>query len=71
MVVECAFASNSDYIVTSNIKDFWNAELKGFGFNEGAIASTVAHDSHNLLVAGVTEADMAFYMGIAYATHNP
>ncbi|MHA1581463.1 MAG: adenine deaminase [Candidatus Baldrarchaeia archaeon] len=34
--------------------------VKGFGFKEGAIASTVAHDSHNLLVAGVNEKDMAF-----------
>ena len=34
--------------------------VKGFGFKEGAIASTVAHDSHNLLVAGVDEEDMAF-----------
>jgi len=34
--------------------------VKGFGFKEGAIASTVAHDSHNLLVAGVNEGDMAF-----------
>lgn len=34
--------------------------VKGFGFKEGAIASTVAHDSHNLLVAGVNDEDMAF-----------
>lgn len=34
--------------------------VKGFGFKEGAIASTVAHDSHNLLVAGVNNEDMAF-----------
>jgi predicted nucleic acid-binding protein len=32
MIFECAFASNSDYLITSNIKDFRNAELKGFGF---------------------------------------
>jgi predicted nucleic acid-binding protein len=32
MVYECAFASNSDYIITSNVKDFRSAELKGFGF---------------------------------------
>lgn len=32
MIVECAFASNSDYLITSNIKNFKNAELKGFGF---------------------------------------
>jgi putative PIN family toxin of toxin-antitoxin system len=30
--VECAFASNSDYLVTSNTKDFKNTQLKGFGF---------------------------------------
>ena len=30
--MECAFASNSDYLVTSNVKDFKRGELKGFGF---------------------------------------
>lgn len=34
--------------------------VKGFGFKEGAIASTVAHDSHNLLVAGVNDRDMVY-----------
>ena len=32
MVFECAFASNSDYLITSNIKDFKQSELKGFNF---------------------------------------
>ncbi len=32
MVYECAFVSNSEYLVTSNIRDFTNAELKGFAF---------------------------------------
>ncbi|MEM4405294.1 MAG: adenine deaminase, partial [Nitrososphaerota archaeon] len=32
---------------------------KGFGFREGAISSTVAHDSHNLLVLGMSERDMS------------
>jgi putative PIN family toxin of toxin-antitoxin system len=32
MVVECAFASNSDYLITSNVKDFQRGELKGFRF---------------------------------------
>ena len=31
--VECAFASNSEYLVTGNIKDFKKSELKGFKFN--------------------------------------
>ena len=30
--VECAFASNSKYIVTSNTKDYKNSELIGFPF---------------------------------------
>jgi putative PIN family toxin of toxin-antitoxin system len=32
MIVECAFASNSEFVITSNVRDFENAELKGFGF---------------------------------------
>jgi adenine deaminase len=34
--------------------------VKGFGFGAGAVASTVAHDSHNLLILGTSDADMAF-----------
>jgi adenine deaminase len=34
--------------------------VQGFGFNTPcAIASTVAHDSHNLIIAGTSEPDMA------------
>ncbi len=36
------------------------AFTKGFGFEGGAVASTVAHDSHNLLLVGTDEKDMAF-----------
>lgn len=32
---------------------------KGFGFKKGAVSSTVAHDSHNLMVIGYDERDMA------------
>ncbi len=32
---------------------------KGFGIRCGAMASTVAHDAHNLLVVGTNDADMA------------
>ena len=35
------------------------ALVKGLGLNRGALASTVAHDSHNILVAGVEEKAMA------------
>lgn len=33
--------------------------LRGFGLKRGAIASSVAHDSHNVLIAGVDDASMA------------
>lgn len=36
------------------------AFVNGFGLREGAIASTVAHDSHNIVVIGASEEDMAF-----------
>ncbi|MDY0110314.1 MAG: adenine deaminase [Candidatus Krumholzibacteria bacterium] len=32
--------------------------IRGFGIRRGAIASTVAHDAHNLIVLGATDADM-------------
>ena len=33
--------------------------VRGFGLRQGALASSVAHDSHNIIVVGVTDADMA------------
>ncbi len=33
--------------------------LKGYGLKSGAVATTVAHDSHNVIVAGTNDADMA------------
>jgi len=32
--------------------------VKGFGFKRGAIASSVAHDSHNIIIAGTNDEDM-------------
>ena len=32
--------------------------ITGFGFNKGAMASTVAHDSHNLICIGTSDEDM-------------
>ncbi len=32
--------------------------IKGFGLREGALASTVAHDSHNLMVVGTSDEDI-------------
>lgn len=36
------------------------ALLKGYGIKEGAIALSVAHDSHNIIVVGVNDDDMEF-----------
>lgn len=33
--------------------------VRGFGLKSGAIAATVAHDSHNICVLGTSDADMA------------
>jgi adenine deaminase len=32
--------------------------VRGFGFREGAIASSVGHDSHNLVIVGANDADI-------------
>jgi adenine deaminase len=32
--------------------------VRGFGFTNGAIASSVSHDSHNLIIAGTNDHDM-------------
>jgi adenine deaminase len=34
--------------------------VHGLGLRRGAVASTIAHDNHNLLVAGMADADMLF-----------
>lgn len=34
--------------------------IRGIGLKEGAIAASVSHDSHNLIVIGTGEAEMAF-----------
>lgn len=33
--------------------------VRGFGLSKGALASSVAHDHHNIIVAGTNDADMA------------
>ena len=34
--------------------------LKGYGLKEGAVATSVAHDSHNIICVGANDSDMAF-----------
>ena len=37
--------------------------VRGFGMQNGALASSVAHDHHNIIVAGTNDADMAACVG--------
>lgn len=34
--------------------------LRGYGLTEGAVATSVAHDSHNIICVGASDEDMAF-----------
>lgn len=34
--------------------------LQGYGLKQGAIATSIAHDSHNIIVVGTNEKDMAY-----------
>lgn len=36
------------------------ALLRGYGIKEGAVAISIAHDSHNIIVVGTNDGDMAF-----------
>jgi len=47
MICECAFASNSDYLITSNIRDFRSGELKELGFK-----AITPKDFYNLWKSG-------------------
>ena len=44
--------------------------LRGFGLENGAVASSVGHDSHNLIVAGTNEADMQIALRTIAATQG-
>ncbi len=43
-----------------NTKHIGLGYISGMGLKKGAIASTVSHDNHNLIVIGTNEEDMAF-----------
>lgn len=63
---EFIYDSSSDIVkvaVVERHQDTGNvavALLKGYGIREGAVALSVAHDSHNIIVVGVNDEDMAF-----------
>jgi adenine deaminase len=44
--------------------EFAHGFIKNFNLKEGAIASSVGHDAHNIIVAGLNEKDMKFATNI-------
>ena len=44
--------------------------VKGLKLQQGAIATTIAHDSHNLIVVGTNEADMVSAGGIVVVNNG-
>ena len=44
--------------------------LKGYGLTRGAVATSVAHDSHNIIVVGSNDADMAFAVNTIADLHG-
>ncbi|MEG0296586.1 MAG: adenine deaminase [Clostridium sp.] len=63
---EFVYNPNEDVVKVAVIERHQNtgnvavALLKDYGIKEGAIALSVAHDSHNIIVVGVNDEDMAF-----------
>lgn len=44
--------------------------LAGYGLRSGAVATSVAHDSHNIIVVGVNDADMALAVNRIKENHG-
>ena len=44
--------------------------LTGYGLKEGAVATSVAHDSHNIICVGANDADMAFAVNRIAENHG-
>ena len=60
----CLFSDTSKDVLKLVVVNRYNpstpsvAFVKNFGLKEGAMASTVAHDSHNIIATGVNDADI-------------
>lgn len=63
---EFIYDENKDLVKVAVVERHQNtgnvavALLKDYGIKEGAIALSIAHDSHNIIVVGVNDDDMAF-----------
>jgi adenine deaminase len=64
--------TNNDVLKMVVYNRYFNAPpkmafIKNFGFKQGAIASTVAHDSHNIIAVGVDDASIAKAINLVIA----
>ena len=63
---KCLFLSNAQYQKIAVIERHKSTGktgvgiVSGFGIQKGAIASSVSHDSHNIIVVGVSDEEMEF-----------
>ncbi len=44
--------------------------IKGYGLKRGAVATSISHDSHNIIVVGTNEEDMAFAVNRIVQQHG-
>lgn len=47
-----------------------SAYLKGYGLKSGAVATSIAHDSHNIIVVGTNDEDMALAVNYLSEIHG-
>ena len=64
MIVQCS--PEQDVLLIAQVErhgvngNIGRAFISGFGLKSGAIASSIGHDNHNIIVVGTNFADMAF-----------
>ena len=44
--------------------------IQGYGLRSGAVATSISHDSHNIIVVGTNSADMAFAVNRIVENHG-
>ena len=44
--------------------------IQGYGLKSGAVATSISHDSHNIIVVGANEKDMAFAVNEVVKCHG-
>ena len=53
-----------------NTRHIGQGYLQGYGLKRGAVATSISHDSHNIIVVGTSEEDMAFAVNSIVENHG-